>query len=156
MRWVALAIWFCSGLLALAWAHGVRHLVQRGGGAQPSTINTAMLFGLGALLPVTGLSPFHLLWFLPASYLWQWRRSPFSPLSIPARLYARLCCACIDWQLAASRGKTLEAFRKAHVLDGMPAEAARTFAESQPEAVRIPDETIEDELKVISKLQQLP
>lgn len=84
--WLVFAVgcWF-----ALGWAWSVRKAHE----LQKATVVMALLFVLAVIsIPVFGLSPFHLLWMFPASFIAGTLSLvfPFSLLTYPGLVYWRL------------------------------------------------------------------
>jgi ABC-type Co2+ transport system permease subunit len=90
-----IALWVIATSMALAWAYGIRSYVKSGAGVTQMTVNTAMLFAVSVVvIPLTGISPFHLLWMFPVAWLLGTLSLlfPISLLSIPGLVFRAICC----------------------------------------------------------------
>lgn len=99
MKYVGWIVLGAAAIWALGAAYSVRHMVRRGTPPTRMTANMIMLWWLGVfgvlLLP---LSPFHLLWWYPVSFVIGMLSLvfPFSLLNIPGQFIANLWCAGLD------------------------------------------------------------
>ncbi len=85
-------VWLIAAAITVVWVLGIRKLADSGVTRQ--TVNTTMLFFSSVIVvPAAGLSPFHLLWIFPVSWLSGTLSLtfPFSLLSIPGELFFRAC-----------------------------------------------------------------
>jgi hypothetical protein len=75
---------------------------------------------------VLWVSPFHLLWLFPASFVAGFFSIafPFSLLSIPGRFFGRLCCIGLDPGEIARNTNRQQRF-EALVMKGVPVEEAQ-------------------------------
>lgn len=95
MQVVGALLWIIGAVLTISWAYGVRRYVRSGQGISQQTVNQTMLFALSLLVvPVFGLSPFHLLWMFPVAFILGALSLafPFSTLSVPGRMFGAICC----------------------------------------------------------------
>lgn len=95
MKFVGLTLWILAALMTAQWVVMIRSYVRTGRGITQQTVNTAMLFALATLaVPALPLSPFHLLWLVPASWLLGTLSLvfPLSLLSLPGHFFGQLCC----------------------------------------------------------------
>lgn len=95
MKILEWAITIVAAILVLTWVYGIRTYIHRGRGVTRQTVNTTML-GLISVVAILslGVSPLHLLWLLPISWVMGTLSLafPFSLLSIPGRFFGLLCC----------------------------------------------------------------
>lgn len=95
MRLVAYLVYVVGVVLAVSWFIGIRLYVKHGQGVTKQTVNITMLFFVSlVLVPALSLSPFHLLWMFPASWILG-VCSPVFPLSLisgPGYVLFRLAC----------------------------------------------------------------
>lgn len=95
MKIVGYVIFGFGLLFALSFLAGIRNNTRRGLGVQRGTVNTTMLFVVSlALVPILKLSPLHLLWMFPVSFILGTLSLafPFSLLSIPGSLIFGIAC----------------------------------------------------------------
>jgi hypothetical protein len=95
MQLVGILLWIVGALITMFWAYGIRSYVRTGQGVSQQTVNQTMMFGLSlVVVPIFGLSPFHLLWMFPVSFILGTLSfvSPFSLLSVPGRIFGAICC----------------------------------------------------------------
>jgi len=93
-------IWLVGLIVAVGWAFGVRTTLRSGSGITQQTVNTTMLFFVSLLVILSfRISPYHLLWLFPLSWLMGTLSLafPFSLLSIPGGLFRGMCCIGLDW-----------------------------------------------------------
>lgn len=63
-------VWVLGACWALAWCHGVRKYLREQGEVERPVLNEAMLACVAVvLIPALRISPYHLLWMLPAAKL---------------------------------------------------------------------------------------
>jgi uncharacterized membrane protein len=99
MKILEWAITIVATIVALGWAYGIRTYVRQGQGVTQQTVNTTMLGFISIIaILLPGISPLHLLWVLPISWLMGTfsLAFPFSLLSIPGRFFGLLCCVGLD------------------------------------------------------------
>ena len=95
MEIVGYIVYGIGVVLTIIWMIGIRTYTKSGQGVTMSTVNTTMLFIVSLILvPVLGISPLHLLWMYPASFLLGQLSLvfPFSVLSIPGNIVALVAC----------------------------------------------------------------
>jgi len=106
--------------------YGVRTRVRTGQGVQQATVNQNMLM-LAAVVavPVLDLSPFHLLWLLPAAYIIGMLSLafPFSLVALVGRPFGHVCCLGLDRDEVARNTRRVERFREL-LMGGMSPEEA--------------------------------
>jgi hypothetical protein len=86
-------------ILAITWMIGIRTYTKSGQGVTMSTVNTTMLFIVSlVVVPILNLTPLHLLWMYPASFILGMLSLafPFSLLSIPGNIVAFIACAGLN------------------------------------------------------------
>lgn len=86
-------------VLAVTWMIGIRTYTKSGQGVTMSTVNTTMLFIVSlVVVPILKLSPLHLLWMYPASFILGMLSLafPFSLLSIPGNIVSFIACAGLN------------------------------------------------------------
>jgi len=90
--------WIMYGIacfIAIGWVYGIRHNTNSGEGVSMQTVNSTLLFlvSLG-LVPILGISPFHIIWmFLVSLFLGSFSLAfPFSLLSIFGKILATVVC----------------------------------------------------------------
>lgn len=60
---VGILLWIAGALVTMVWAYGIRSHVRTGQGVSQQTVNQTMMFAISLIIvPIFGLSPFHLLW----------------------------------------------------------------------------------------------
>ncbi len=128
-------LWAVGLLLGLSWAYGVRIYVRTGRGVQQATVNQTMLM-LAAVVavPLLDLSPFHLLWLLPAAFIVGMLSLafPFALVSIFGKPFGDLCCLGLDSDEVARNTHRVERFREL-VMGGMaPEEAQEQLKREKP------------------------
>jgi len=95
MKLVAYIIYGIGVSFAITWLLGIRLYTKSGRGVQIQTVNTTMLFIVSLILiPLFKLSPFHLLWMYPASWLLGVLSLtfPFSFLSFFGNIVGKIIC----------------------------------------------------------------
>lgn len=126
MKILEMGLLILGGLLALVWAYGVRHYVNRGTPPTQMTVNTAMLFAVTVVAVwLLRISPFHLLWAFPVGVVLGTMSLvfPVSLLGIPGRLYGQVCCWGLNWTEVEKRRRRIERFGELR-RSGMTPEAA--------------------------------
>ena len=99
-------LWTIALVVGLSWSYGVRTYVRTGQGVQQATVNQTTLILLAVVaVPLLGLSPFHLLWMLPAAFIVGMLSLafPFSLVSIIGKPFGELCCLGLDRDALKSR-----------------------------------------------------
>jgi len=102
-------------IVAVGWVYGIRNYMRSGMGVTQQTVNTTMLFFVSLIVTLSfQISPYHLLWFFPLSWLLGTLSLvfPFSLISIPGVLFRGICCIGLDSALA---GGTTEGKAKRRV-----------------------------------------
>jgi hypothetical protein len=95
MQVVGVLLWIGTAFITIFWAYGIRSYVRSGQGVSQQTVNQTMMFALSLIIvPIFGLSPFHLLWIFPVSFVFGMLSFvfPFSLLSVPGRTFGTICC----------------------------------------------------------------
>jgi len=95
MQLVGILLWIVGSLITMFWAYGIRSYVRTGHGVSQQTVNQTMMFALSLIIvPIFGLSPFHLLWMFPVGFILGTISLvfPFSLLSVPGRTFGAICC----------------------------------------------------------------
>jgi hypothetical protein len=139
MRIPEVMVWVVGVIIALSRVCGVRAYVRRGIGVTKQSVNQGMLFVVSlasvALLPI---SSFHLLWMFPVSFVLGALSLlfPFSLLSIPGRVFGRLCTTGLDPAEVAENTAEVRRLQQS-VASGMPPvegqeQMQQSFAESRP------------------------
>jgi len=99
MIYITWFIWIIGLALAVTWAYGIRQHVSSGRGLTQQTVNQTMLF-FASLIGVVALqiTPLHLLWLFPLSFVLGMLSLafPFSMISILGIPFGHLCCVGID------------------------------------------------------------
>jgi len=93
-------IWLWGLVVAAVWVYGIRDSMRRGLGITQQTVNNTMLFFVSLIVTLSPqITPYHLLWLFPLSWLLGTLSLvfPFSLLSIPGRLFGDMCCVGLDW-----------------------------------------------------------
>jgi len=101
MIYLGWLIWLVGLIVAVGWVYGIRNYMRRGMGVTQQTVNTTMLFFVSFIVTLSlRISPYHLLWLFPLSWLLGTLSLvfPFSLLSIPGRLFGDMCCVGLDWE----------------------------------------------------------
>jgi hypothetical protein len=89
---VGIAVWLVAAFVTVGWIYGLRKVAVKGVTRQ--TVNSAMLFFVAVVIvPLLGISPLHLFWMFPVSWLCGTLSLgfPFSLLSIFGRVFFALC-----------------------------------------------------------------
>jgi hypothetical protein len=95
MQIVEILLWIVGAFITISWSYGIRSYVRTGRGVTQQTVNQTMLFALAlTIVPIVGLSSFHLLWMFIAGFVLGALSLafPFSLLSIPGRMFGAICC----------------------------------------------------------------
>ena len=95
MEIVGYIVYGVAIVLAIVWLVGIRTYTKSGQGVTMPTVNTTMLFIVSLVVVlVLELSPLHLLWMYPASFVLGMLSLafPFSLLSIPGNIVAFIAC----------------------------------------------------------------
>ncbi len=95
MEIVGYSVYGLAVIVAFIWMVGIRNYTISGKGVVMSTVNTTMLFFVSLLaIPIFQLSPFHLFWMYPLSFLLGMMSlaSPFSILSILGKFVFSIAC----------------------------------------------------------------
>jgi len=95
--------WLVGLIVAVGWVYGIRNYTRRGVGVTQQTVNTTMLFFVSLIVTLSlRISPYHLLWLFPLSWVMGTLSLvfPFSLLSIPGALFRGMSCIGLDWALA--------------------------------------------------------
>ena len=95
MQLVGILLWIAGALVTIFWAYGIRSYVRTGQGVSQQTVNQTMMFAISLIVvPIFGLSSFHLLWMFPVSFALGTLSLmfPFSLLSVPGRIFGVICC----------------------------------------------------------------
>lgn len=120
-------LWVIGLVVGLSWSYGVRTYVRTGQGVQQQTVNQTTLILLAVIaVPLLGLSPFHLLWMLPAAFVAGMLSVafPFSLISLIGRPFGELCCIGLDKAEIARNRERVERFQDL-VAGGMSPEDAK-------------------------------
>lgn len=99
MEIVGYIVYGIGVILAIAWMLGIRTHTKSGQGVTISTVNTTMLFIVSLVfVTVFKLSPLHLLWMYPASFVLGMLSFafPFSLLSIPGNIVGFIACVGLN------------------------------------------------------------
>ena len=99
-------LWTIGLVVGLSWSYGVRTYVRTGQGVQQATVNQTTLILLAVVaVPLLGLSPFHLLWMLPAAFIVGMLSLafPFSLVSFIGKPFGELCCLGLNRDALKSR-----------------------------------------------------
>ena len=124
LGWV---LWTIGLVVGLSWSYGVRTYVRTGRGVQQATVNqTALMLVAVVAVPLFGLSPFHLLWMLPAAFIVGMLSLafPFSVVSLIGKPFGHVCCLGLDRDEIARNRRRLERFQEL-VVGGMSPEQAK-------------------------------
>jgi len=127
MEYVGYAVYAIAALFALSWVAGLRSYTLRGTPPTILGINQAMLFFVSlALVPALSLSPFHLLWMIPVSWLAGLLSLafPFSLLSIFGGVFYRLACLGLDHDLARANKRRMDAIESLMIKEQLTPEQA--------------------------------
>ncbi len=123
-------------LLAAVWLMGIRLHTNSGQGVTMSTINITMLFIVSlALIPVLKLEPLHLLWMYPSSFLLGTLSLmfPFSLLSIPGNLVAKIACVGLNQAEIAIKKERVRKMRELILNENITAKEAKAKLEENGE-----------------------
>lgn len=115
-------------LLATVWLVGIRLHTNSGQGVTMSTVNITMLFIVSlVLVPIIKLEPLHLLWMYPSSFLIGTLSLmfPFSLLSIPGNLLAKIACVGLDQSEIAIKKERINKMRELILSENITAEEAK-------------------------------
>lgn len=99
MQHIGYVVYVVGLLIAGMWTLGLRTYILRGSTPMSQTVNITMLFIVAlVVVPSASLSPLHLLWMFPASWLVGMFSLvfPFSLLSVIGHLFIQLVCIGID------------------------------------------------------------
>lgn len=127
MTYVGYAVYGAAAIFAFAWIAGVRHYTWRGTPPTIIGINQTMLYVVSlALVPILSISPFHLLWMLPTSWLIGLLSLafPFSLISIFGIMFYRVVCIGLDHELAHENKLRMDALRSLMVREKLTPEQA--------------------------------
>lgn len=94
MEILGVGLWIIGAVITSSWAYGIRTYARSQQEVSQQTVNQTMLFALSLLVvPICGLSPFHLLWMFPAGFVLGALSLvfPFSVLSVPGRIFGAIC-----------------------------------------------------------------
>lgn len=111
MEIVGYAIYGIGVVLAGSFLFGIRSYTANGTGVSKQTVNTTMLFIVSlVVVPAMSLSPLHLLWMFPVSFMLGMLSLifPFSLLSIPGRVIFYIACFGLDLEEAKARSQLLK------------------------------------------------
>ena len=92
---LGIVLWVIAASVPVVWGWQIREWVKDGTGVTHMTVTQAMLFMVSVLvIPIFSLSPFHLLWMFPVSWLLGTLSKifPFYFLWFPGFLFRHLCC----------------------------------------------------------------
>ena len=126
-------LWTIGLLVGLSWSYGIRTYVRRGQGVTQQTVNqTALILLAVIVVPLLGLSPFHLIWMLPAAFITGMLSLsfPFSLVSLIGRPFGNLCCLGLDQGEAARNRQRVERFQEL-IASGMSPEDAKRQVERE-------------------------
>jgi hypothetical protein len=101
MEIVGYIVYGVGVVLAITWIIGIRTHSNSGQGVTMPTVNSTMLFIVSLVVVVAfELSPFHLLWMYPVSFVLGMLSLafPLSLLSIPGNILAFIACIGLDQQ----------------------------------------------------------
>ena len=119
----------------LSWSYGVRTYVRTGRGVQQQTVNQTTLILVAVFaVPLLGISPFHLLWMLPAAFVIGMLSLafPFSLVSLIGTPFGELCCLGLDRDEIARNTQRIERIRELLASGMSPEEAARQLDRETP------------------------
>lgn len=126
-------LWTFALVGGLSWAYGVRTYVRTGRGVTQLTVNQTMLMLAAiAAVPLLGLSPFHLLWMIPAAYIVGMfsLMFPFSLVSLIGRPFGQICCLGLDHDEVTRNTRRVQRFQEL-VVGGTPPEDAKQQLERE-------------------------
>ncbi|MCI0330961.1 MAG: hypothetical protein L0196_08470 [candidate division Zixibacteria bacterium] len=125
---IGIIIWSAGAWLTFGFIYAIRRDERRGTGSTKASVNMTMIWCVSLILiPVFGISPYHLLWAFPLGYVLGLLSLifPFSILSILGRVFWRLCCIGIDWEEAAKNRQKYGRFTELLAGGATPEEAAQ-------------------------------
>lgn len=100
MKVLGYFVYVIAFLLFFSFVWGARRSIRTGGSVQIQTLVTTMLFFVSlVLVPIIGLSPFHLLWMFPASMIigmFTIAGPPFSFLIPFGNMMGKIACVGLD------------------------------------------------------------
>jgi hypothetical protein len=139
MRIPEVMVWGVGVIIALNWVWGVRTYVRRGIGVTKQSVNQGMLFVVSlASVAVLPISSFHLFWMFPVGFVLGALSLafPFSLLSIPGRVFGRLCTIGLDPDEVAENTAKVRRLHQSVASGTPPVEGQeqmqQSFAESRP------------------------
>ena len=128
VNYVGYAIYVLCVLVTIGWIVGIRTYTLRGSPPTRQTVNATMLFVVSlALVPLLSLSPFHLLWMFPVSFVFGILSLafPFSLVSLPGQWFFFLTCIGLDREQALRNQARLARLREVIANEGVTPERAR-------------------------------
>ena len=128
MQFIGYVVYGIGVLLTLSWIVGIRQHTVHGTPPMKPSINQTMLFVVClVLVPAMSLSPLHLLWMFPASWILGLfsLAMPFALLSIPGQVFYRLTCLGMDTELAERNRNRIEKLRELTDAESITVEQAR-------------------------------
>jgi len=128
MKIIGYVVYVIGVLMAVSWLFGIRSYTARGVGATRMTVNTAMLFIVSlVVVPALSLSPFHLLWMFPASFILGMLSLafPFSLLSVPGQAVFEIVCIGLDQAEVQKNQERTRKLQSIIIEEGLLAEQAK-------------------------------
>jgi hypothetical protein len=132
MQIIGYAVYGIAVFLAGTFFIGIRSNTARGAGVTRQTVNTTMLFTVSlVVVPLLSLSPFHLLWMFPISFVLGALSLafPFSLLSIPGRGIFHIACIGLDQKELRKRQDRIKKLQSVMMAEGVTAEQAKAKLE---------------------------
>ncbi len=129
-------LWVLGIYLTVTWSWDIRRSVREGQGIAQQTVNTTMLFAASIVAVVlVGLPSLNFLWMFPLSIqLGRWSLSfPLSLLSVPGRLWGKLCCLGLDRDEIEGNTRRVKRFQELR-LEGMDPDEAESQLQAEEEA----------------------
>ena len=136
MQIIGYVLYAVGVLMAVAWLFGIRSYTARGVGVVRQTVNTAMLFIVSlVVVPALSLSPFHLLWMFPASFIFGMLSLafPFSLLSVPGQAVFRVACIGLDQAEVQMNQERIRKLRSVMIKENLSADQAKVELEKRGE-----------------------
>lgn len=127
-------IYVVGVILALTWMIGIRTYTKSGQGVTMSTVNTTMLFLVSlVVVPILKLSPLHLFWMYPVSFVLGMLSLafPFSLLSISGNIVAFIACVGLNQEeIQRNKGRIQRGVELVH-REGLSVEEAKKRLEEE-------------------------
>lgn len=123
-------VYAIGSFMAVTWFIGIRSYTARGVGVVKQTVNTAMLFIVSlVVVPALSLSPLHLLWMFPASFIFGALSLvfPLSLLSIPGQVIFHVACIGLDHAEVQNNHERMKKLQSIMIKENLSAEQAKAL-----------------------------